>query len=199
MAEIHRLEVGNRFPPEKYYEACITYHILRYYEENGIGRIFPFSISQIQEKTEGYDFGYRVENEECFFIQYKRPYHGSSAWQINIRQLKRIMENGIGEITYYAFPDFYDIFEWYTGLENTFFLNADDLASQIRMKKWKESETVLIKKKEWKLKRFDDYFSGKTVYGNILAERKKEYEEKMDLSFMQDDYQGYLLQRRVDG
>ena len=22
------------FPPEKYYEACVTYHIVRYYEEN---------------------------------------------------------------------------------------------------------------------------------------------------------------------
>ena len=43
MAEIQRLDRGNSFPPEKYYEACITYHILRYYEEKRIGRIFPFS------------------------------------------------------------------------------------------------------------------------------------------------------------
>lgn len=121
MAEIQRLDRGNSFPPEKYYEACITYHILRYYEEKRIGRIFPFSISQIREKTEGYDFGYYLEDKEYFFIQYKRPYYGSSAWQINIGQLNTIVENGIGKITYYAFPDFHNIFEWYTGLENTFF------------------------------------------------------------------------------
>ena len=53
MAEIQRLDRGNSFPPEKYYEACITYHILRYYEEKRIGRIFPFSISQIREKQKG--------------------------------------------------------------------------------------------------------------------------------------------------
>lgn len=198
MAEIQRLDRGNSFPPEKYYEAFITYHILRYYEEKRIGRIFPFSISQIREKTEGYDFGYYLEDKEYFFIQYKRPYYGSSAWQINIGQLNTIVENGIGEITYYAFPDFHNIFEWYTGLENTFFLSAVDLATQIRLKKMKGSETVQVKKKEWRLKRFDDYFTGKTVYGNLLAERTEEFGEKIDLSFLQDDFQGYMLQRRAD-
>ena len=54
------------FPPEKYYEACVTYHIVRYYEENFDERIFPFSISQIQEKREGYDFGYLRNPEQVF-------------------------------------------------------------------------------------------------------------------------------------
>ena len=76
--------------------------------------------------------------------------------------------------------------------------SAADLATQIRLKKMNGSETVQIKKREWKLKRFDDYISGKTVYGNILAERTEEYGEKIDLSFLQDDFQGYIIQRRMD-
>ncbi len=196
--EIHRFDPRNSFPPEKYYEACITYHILRYFEEVGIGRIFPFSISQIRENTEGYDFGYYLEDQGRFFIQYKRPYYGSSVWQIDIRQLKTIIKNGIEKITYYAFPDFHDIFEWYTGLENTFFLSAADLATQIRLKKMKGFETVQINKREWRLKRFDDYFSRKTVYGNILAERSEENGKKIDLSSLQNDSQGYKLQKVVN-
>lgn len=47
---IQHWEENEKFPPEKYYEACITYHIVRYCEEKQMGRIFPFGISQIQEK-----------------------------------------------------------------------------------------------------------------------------------------------------
>lgn len=49
------------------YEACITYHIVRYCEEKQMGRIFPFGISQIQEKKEGYGFGYQMESQNLFF------------------------------------------------------------------------------------------------------------------------------------
>ena len=77
-------------------------------------------------------------------------------------------------------------------------MSAVDLATQIRLKKMKGSETVQVKKKEWRLKRFDDYFTGKTVYGNLLAERTEEFGEKIDLSFLHVYFQGYMLQRRAD-
>ena len=53
MAEIQRLDRGNSFPPEKYYEACITYHILRYYEEKRIGRIFLSASVRYGKKLKG--------------------------------------------------------------------------------------------------------------------------------------------------
>ena len=57
--------------PEKYYEACITYNIIK--ELNRIGKkVYPYSISQRDEKEEGYDFGYHV-SENSFLIQYKSP------------------------------------------------------------------------------------------------------------------------------
>lgn len=119
-------EENEKFPPEKYYEACITYHIVRYCEEKQMGRIFPFSISQVQEKKEGYDFGYQMDSQNLFFVQYKRPQmrmtvSNSAVWMIDIGQLKTIVEAGIGAYSYYALPEFYDYREWYEGLEKRIF------------------------------------------------------------------------------
>ena len=45
--------------PKKYYEACITYNII--VELNRMGKkVYPYSISQRQEKEEGFDFGYCI-------------------------------------------------------------------------------------------------------------------------------------------
>lgn len=36
-------------PPEKYYEACLTYHFVRQFELIG-GKLYPFSISQKKKR-----------------------------------------------------------------------------------------------------------------------------------------------------
>lgn len=79
--------------PEKYYEACITYNIIM--ELKRIGKtVYPYSISQREEKDEGYDFGYHI-SEKSFLIQFKSPYKFKEIkngeiiyrWKINRAQL----------------------------------------------------------------------------------------------------------------
>lgn len=197
---IQHWEENEKFPPEKYYEACITYHIVRYCEEKQMGRIFPFSISQIQEKKEGYDFGYQMDSQSLFFVQYKRPQmrmtaNHSSVWMIDIGQLKTIVEGGIGACTYYALPEFYDYLEWYKGLEKTYFLNAEDLYTQIRLQKKMDQKTVFVWNDGWKLRRFEDYFSVRNIYRNVLIQAQDAYDEAIDWKILEEDFQGYFLQR----
>ncbi len=197
---IQHWEENEKFPPEKYYEACITYHIVRYCEEKQMGRIFPFSISQIQEKKEGYDFGYQMDSQSLFFVQYKRPQmrmtaNHSSVWMIDIGQLKTIVEGGIGACTYYALPEFYDYLEWYEGLEKTYFLNAEDLYTQIRLQKKMDQKTVFVRNDGWKLRRFEDYFSVRNIYRNVLIQAQDAYDEAIDWKILEEDFQGYFLQR----
>ena len=76
-------------PPEKYYEAYITYHLVRYFEQVYSRRLYPFSISQIREKKLGFDFGYELSEGNLFLVQFKRPYvmgNGRIKWQIEKEQ-----------------------------------------------------------------------------------------------------------------
>ena len=50
-------QIQGAIPPERYYEACITHHLVRLAEMRG-RRLYPFSISQLREKACGFDFGY---------------------------------------------------------------------------------------------------------------------------------------------
>ena len=192
--------MGN-FLPEKYYEACITYHIVRYWEENYGERIYPFSISQIQEKEKGYDFGYRGNPEKVFYIQYKRPepisldWEGGT-WRVDIQQLETIIQRNIGGCTYYAFPGFYDAAEWYQGLEKTCFLSADDLFTQLRLMRKLTQKTAVIRKQNWKLRKFQDYFYPGNDYRNALAwEICPEGYLKDLLNLPEGEFLGYGIQR----
>lgn len=37
-------------PPEKYYEACITFNLIQYFSTNYGKKVYPFSITQLREK-----------------------------------------------------------------------------------------------------------------------------------------------------
>ena len=190
------------FPPEKYYEACVTYHIVRYYEENFDERIFPFSISQIQERREGYDFGYLRNPEQVFYIQYKRPdvsglsYDGY-VWRVDIEQLETIIRRHIGHCTYYAFPGFCHISEWYQGLEKTWFLSADDLFTQLRLRKKLTQKSVVVRAKNWRLKSFEAYFSRNPSYDNVMVCESCPDGSLQDMPELMDGaFWGYAVQKR---
>ena len=149
----------SNFPPEKYYEACITYNIVKEFDERE-KRIYPFSISQIEERSKGYDFGYTYSNKS-FFIQYKRPllYDSENSiytWQICREQLGIINSKNYGIRTYYALPAFIDTRQWFEGLENTYFVAAPNLQNHLKSKN--DTKTNNINSKNGILKKWD-YFS----------------------------------------
>lgn len=191
----------DNFLPEKYYEACVTYHIVRYWEENYAERIYPFSISQIREKEEGYDFGYQLDFERVFYIQYKRPNrigleNDAWTWSVDVRQLETIIQRNIGSCTYYAFPGFYDVFEWYQGLEKTYFLSANDLFTQLRLMKKLAQKTVVIREQNWKLRKFQAYFNPENNYYNILACEIHQGGYLGDILNLQEgEFWGYAVQK----
>lgn len=196
---------ADRLPPEKYYEACITYHIVNYYREKHIGDIFPFSISQSEEHEKGYDFEYRLDSERIFYIQYKRPDRLAAdnhalTWTVNICQLLTIIENGLGDRAYYALPGFFDFREWYSGLEKTYFLNADDLYTQLRLMRKTKQQTAIVSAKSWRLKSFEDYFAKQNAYKNILLrESTEEQEQNAVPGILGEDFTGYMLcKKRVE-
>ncbi|MGM2621180.1 MULTISPECIES: hypothetical protein [Bacillus] len=125
----------SKIQPEKYYEACITHHLVSHFEYMLDKKIYPFSISQIEEKIEGYDFGYKV-SQKSFFIQYKKPYRlipeDTYHWKIDIEQLRTINSSTNGINTYDALPSFWDAMDWYEALDNTFFIGALSLENQIK-------------------------------------------------------------------
>lgn len=164
--------------PEKHYEACLTYHMIEFYKNKYGKKIYPFSISQIQEKEKGFDFGYQIEQGTIFFVQYKRPAefplcNGSFRWEINIEQLQTILDGGIGNCTYYALPAFFRISDWYEGLEMSWFIRADHLWAQLRILDKLKEKTVRINEKQYRLQQFSEIF-GQESYWNVLC--KNEYE-----------------------
>lgn len=124
----------DHFPPEKYYEACITYHLVNQFQERFDQELFPLSISQFAEHYYGYDFEYRF-SAKSFFIQYKRPIaflNGIYSWHIDKEQLQVISRYEYPCKTYYALPAFSDMMEWYHGIEQTYFVVAPKLSAFLR-------------------------------------------------------------------
>jgi len=118
----------SKIPPEKYYEACITHHLVNEFDTQLDIKLYPFSISQIEENDRGFDFGYEFDSYS-FFIQYKKPHMHEietkkTAWKINIDQLKTIRSNDIGLRTFYVLPGFTNTSEWYDGLDQSYFVDA---------------------------------------------------------------------------
>lgn len=123
-------------PPEKYYEACITYHLVRQFELIYNRRLYPFSISQIRERELGFDFGYELAGGNLFLVQFKRPCvteKGEIRWLIDVEQAGILAKQSAK--AYYAFPAFVDGKEWYEGLVKTIFVPAGMVYTWVRSKK----------------------------------------------------------------
>lgn len=137
-------------PPEKYYEACITYHLVRYFEQMYNRRLYPFSISQIQEKKLGFDFGYELSKGNVFLVQFKRPYVKGDRglmWKIEKEQAEVLAKQSAR--AYYALPAFLEREDWYEGLDKTFFVPAGSVYTWVRSKKvdqsaWLNAEERII-------------------------------------------------------
>lgn len=133
------------FPPEKYYEACITYNLVELFRNQKNLSIFPFSISQREEKLKGFDFGYRNRLVDMFLVQYKRPNPNSEDpynWQIDLAQLNTLVKSDSGNMTYYGLPAFTSLWQWYAALNNTFFVRATELKSRLELTKMTGEKTL---------------------------------------------------------
>ena len=159
-------------PPEKYYEACITYHLVRYFEQVYSRRLYPFSISQIREKKLGFDFGYELSEGNLFLVQFKRPYvmgNGRIKWQIEKEQAEILAKQPAK--VYYALPAFLGGKEWYEGLDKTFFVPAGIVYTWVRSKKveqsaWLNEEKRIISVSD---SSFHDFF-GRDLKNALRAE-----------------------------
>ncbi|PED16879.1 hypothetical protein [Bacillus toyonensis] len=175
----------SKIQPEKYYEACITHHLVNYFQFTLDKKIYPFSISQIEEKLEGYDFGYEI-SEKAFFIQYKRPYRvipeDTYYWKIDIEQLQTINSKVDGINTYYALPSFGDSAGWYEALENTFFINALSLETQIKkISRGKNVKTISINSEKIRLDNWKKMSRIFTTHLNNVVMTKIDVNEDFDL------------------
>lgn len=147
----------SKIPPEKYYEACITYHLVNEFKERFGLEIYPFSISQTEEAGEGYDFGYLL-NDASFVLQYKRPYvysNGTFYWKIEREQLNTIISNSLGLKSYYALPAFSDINQWFQGFESSYFAESNQLNHYLKKK---DAATPTINSNAGILKKGADFF-----------------------------------------
>lgn len=134
------LYIHHDTPPEKYYEACITYHLVRRFELVYNRRLYPFSISQIREKKLGFDFGYELSAGSLFLVQFKRPYvkdNGKIKWNIEKEQAEVLVRQSVR--TYYALPAFLNRKDWYEGLDKTFFVPAGSVYTWMLSKKAEQS------------------------------------------------------------
>lgn len=150
------------FPPEKYYEACITYHLVNEFKERYNKRLYPFSISQIEENSKGFDFGYKISCSS-FYIQYKRPFvyeatESLYSWQICRKQLSVINSQPHALRTYYALPAFVRTDQWFEGLDHTYFVDASKLAAYLDRHREK-TKTSTIHSNVGMLKPWSDFSS----------------------------------------
>lgn len=163
----------SEIPPEKYYEACITYNLVCEFDINYDIKLYPFSISQIEEKDKGYDFGYELSNDS-FFIQYKRPiaYDVNSkkfSWKIDNEQLNTINYSDVGLKTYYALPTFVNTSEWYEGLNLTRFIESVKLA-QVLKNNNRQKKTATLHSTDNSLRSWNYYFDSKHKNLNNVAQ-----------------------------
>ncbi|HWO98311.1 MAG TPA: hypothetical protein VNM45_18655 [Bacillus sp. (in: firmicutes)] len=135
------------FPPEKYYEACITHHLVNEFRERYNKRLYPFSISQLEENSKGFDFGY-VISHQSFYIQYKRPFayeimESLYSWKIDRNQLNIINSQPYALRTYYAFPAFFRTDQWFEGLDHTYFVNSPKLEDYLERHREKTKTSTI--------------------------------------------------------
>ena len=184
-------------PPEKYYEACVTYHLVRRFEWMYGRRLYPFSVSQIREKKLGFDFGYELSEGNLFLVQFKRPYvmgNGRLRWQIGREQAEILAKQPVK--AYYAFPAFLDGKEWYEGLEKTVFVPAGIVYTWVRGRK--AGQTAWLEEGERMLSvhrsNFSDMF-GRNLKNVLRAEPEyaaEDFLEQMN-GAMEDQICGYRM------
>lgn len=162
-------EFGMNVQPEKFYESCLTYNIIKYFEEVLEKKVYPFSISQLDEKSAGYDYGYKISNKS-FFIQYKRPILEVNKnlffWKINKEQLYTINTHNYNINTYYALPNFGNFTDWYDGLDKTYFIDAPKL--QLYLKN-NDAKNPTINAEKFKLDTWDTITEKFESFYNNLA------------------------------
>lgn len=125
-------QIQGAIPPERYYEACITHHLVRLAEMRG-RRLYPFSISQLREKACGFDFGYACRHGAVFLAQYKCPGRAADGiwrWEINEAQFWALASWRVP--VYYVLPAFSAVQDWYDGLDRTSFLPVDVMRDWVR-------------------------------------------------------------------
>lgn len=175
-----------KIQPEKYYEACITHHLVNYFEFTLDKKLYPFSISQIEEKNKGYDFGYKISSKS-FFIQFKRPFKSITGetyhWKIEIEQLNTINRMGDNLYTYYALPSFANSEDWYEAMDKTFFINAHNLERQIeQLNSGKRLKTTTIDSKKIRLNSWNDLSKRfESTLNNVSTAEKINMEDSKDI------------------
>ena len=185
--------------PEKYYEACITYHIVMEFKRIGI-KVYPYSISQREEKEGGYDFGYHFL-ENSFLIQYKSPDILSEIedgkniyrWEIDREQLGIINRNNGNLPIYYALPAFDNIFDWYSGIQKTYFIESRRLEELFD----KQTKTSVIRSNcealrtwEFLMKKFR-----RMTYDYAVQVGEEEIESFKNMSEVRDGLWLYCLEK----
>lgn len=196
------LYIYHSTPPEKYYEACITYHLVRRFELIYNRRLYPFSISQIQEKKLGFDFGYELSAGNLFLVQFKRPYvkdNGKIKWNIEKEQAEILAKQSAK--AYYALPTFLDGKEWYEGLDKTFFVPAGIIYTWVCNKKadqsaWLGEEERIISASD---ANFADY-CGRDLKNTLRQEINYTEEDclKQVNGAMEDQICGYRIGEAID-
>ena len=109
------------------------YYLVNEFKERFNIKLYPFSISQIEEYNEGYDFGYRFSSKS-FVIQYKRPNANNQEnyyWKINREQLDKLCANNKFK-SYYALPAFTGTDKWFKGFEECFFVDSVKLQNYLK-------------------------------------------------------------------
>lgn len=181
--------------PEKFYEACVTYNIINFFDEKRAEKVFPFSVSPVQEKTEGYDFAYEIKNK-FFMLQFKRPYKKMNgySWKINIDQLNVIVRNEYGSVVYYALPQFEDYKLWYQALnyENMKFIDATSLQKYIVGTGKKSINSSYEKLKNWDQVVYELF--GMNCYNSIVHIEDLNYQEQLITLLKLEGMVGYEVE-----
>lgn len=180
--------------PEKFYEACVTCNIITYFKEKRDEIIYPFAVSQVREREEGYDFGYNM-NDRMFLLQYKRPKKCEKMyrWDIDVDQLDVIVNNQYGDLTYYALPMFDEYRLWYKALEpsNIKFIDAITLKKYLELTGKKSINSGNEKLKDWEQVVYE--LLGINSYKSALAEDSKDYINELLRLLMIDGVIGYEI------
>lgn len=180
--------------PEKFYEACVTYNIINFFDEKRAEKVFPFSVSPVQEKTEGYDFAYAIK-DTIFMLQFKRPYKNMSGyrWEINIDQLNVIIRNAYGSVVYYALPQFEDYKLWYQALdcENMKFIDATSLKKYLVETGKKSINSSYAKLKNWDQVVYELF--GMNSYNSTVHIEDLNYQEQLITLLKLEGMVGYEI------
>lgn len=180
--------------PEKYYESCVTFNIINYFREKRDEHVFPFSISPVREKQEGYDFGYEVM-DKLFLLQFKRPYKNENSyrWDIDIEQLKVIVNNTYGSVAYYALPQFDDYKMWYQALNEGYvkFIDSTSLLKYLTKTDKKSINSAYEGLKDWEQVVFELFSNNR--YNSALEVDDWDYQKELMTLLKFDGMVGYEI------